>query len=276
MIDIVNEIERHPARGRHRGASPRARVGRRAAPHLRRGGRGRLGRAHQPERLSRWFLPVSGDFRVGGSYQLEGNAGGGILACDRPNRFRVTWAYGEPMDPADVSELEIRLTAEGGERTTLELEHIAFVPDDRWAEYGPGAVGVGWDQGLLGLGAHLRGESLGDPMRWAMTDEGADVLRGEQWGMGCRERSRRRRSRGGRQRRGEHHRVLRALPTRAPTCPAEDHTPPGASHRSVGPRRRGIRPAGRRAQAVASWATFAGWRIRMALPNGSRMPMSVP
>ena len=30
------------------------------------------------------------------------------------------------------------------------------------------------------------------------------------------------------------------------------------------------------AQAVASWATFAGWRIRMALPKGSRTPMSVP
>ena len=29
-------------------------------------------------------------------------------------------------------------------------------------------------------------------------------------------------------------------------------------------------------QAVASSATFDGWRIRMALPNGSRMPMSVP
>ena len=29
-------------------------------------------------------------------------------------------------------------------------------------------------------------------------------------------------------------------------------------------------------QAVASWETFAGWRIRMALPKGSRMPMSVP
>jgi hypothetical protein len=29
-------------------------------------------------------------------------------------------------------------------------------------------------------------------------------------------------------------------------------------------------------QAVASWATFPRWRIRIALPNGSRTPMSVP
>jgi hypothetical protein len=31
-----------------------------------------------------------------------------------------------------------------------------------------------------------------------------------------------------------------------------------------------------RRQAVASCATFPCWRIRIALPNGSRTPMSVP
>jgi uncharacterized protein YndB with AHSA1/START domain len=31
-----------------------------------------------PERLPRWFYPVSGDLRVGGTFQLEGNAGGEI------------------------------------------------------------------------------------------------------------------------------------------------------------------------------------------------------
>jgi hypothetical protein len=30
------------------------------------------------------------------------------------------------------------------------------------------------------------------------------------------------------------------------------------------------------AQAVASWAAFPCWRIRIGLPNGSRTPMSVP
>jgi Activator of Hsp90 ATPase homolog 1-like protein len=28
-----------------------------------------------PERVARWFLPVTGDLRLGGTYQLEGNAG---------------------------------------------------------------------------------------------------------------------------------------------------------------------------------------------------------
>ncbi len=32
-----------------------------------------------PERIGRWFLPVSGEFKVGGRYQLEGHAGGEIL-----------------------------------------------------------------------------------------------------------------------------------------------------------------------------------------------------
>jgi hypothetical protein len=35
-----------------------------------------------PERLSRWFLPVTGDLRVGGRFSLQGNAGGEILRCD--------------------------------------------------------------------------------------------------------------------------------------------------------------------------------------------------
>ena len=29
-----------------------------------------------PERIARWFLPVTGDLHLGGKYQLEGNAGG--------------------------------------------------------------------------------------------------------------------------------------------------------------------------------------------------------
>ena len=37
-----------------------------------------------PERIGRWFLPVSGDYRLGGRYQFEGNAGGEIVECARP------------------------------------------------------------------------------------------------------------------------------------------------------------------------------------------------
>jgi hypothetical protein len=68
----------------------------------------------------------------------------------------------------------VRLTSAGDGSTTLELEHTAVVPDEPWAEYGPGAVGVGWDQGLLGLSLHLRGESVGDPAAWQLSAEGRE------------------------------------------------------------------------------------------------------
>jgi uncharacterized protein YndB with AHSA1/START domain len=128
-----------------------------------------------PRRIGRWFLPVTGDFRLGGRFQFEGNAGGEILACEQPNRLRVTWAAGDGSNPADISEVEVRLTASGDEATVLELDHVAVVPDEMWNEYGPGAVGVGWDGGLLGLRLHLEtGKTVDDPQAWAASDEGRD------------------------------------------------------------------------------------------------------
>ena len=35
------------------------------------------------ERIPRWFLPITGVLGTGGRYQLEGNAGGTITACER-------------------------------------------------------------------------------------------------------------------------------------------------------------------------------------------------
>jgi uncharacterized protein YndB with AHSA1/START domain len=130
-----------------------------------------------PERITRWFLPISGEYRVGGRFQLEGNAGGQILACDPPRRFRVTWAYGEPAAETDVSELEVRLTPAGEASTLLDLEHTAMVPDELWAQFGPGAVGVGWDQALLGLSLHLLGGSIADPTAWQLSAEGREFAR---------------------------------------------------------------------------------------------------
>jgi uncharacterized protein YndB with AHSA1/START domain len=91
-----------------------------------------------PDRIGRWFLPISGDYRVGGRYQLQGNAGGEIVACERPNRLKVTWVYGEPASETDVSELELRLSSLDADRTRFELAHTAVVPDEMWSEYGPG------------------------------------------------------------------------------------------------------------------------------------------
>ena len=55
------------------------------------------------------------------------------------------------------------------------MEHIAHVDDDTWRQFGPGAVGIGWDLGLVGLAIHLgTGESL-DPtfgQQWTATEDG--------------------------------------------------------------------------------------------------------
>lgn len=117
-----------------------------------------------PERLQRWFLPVTGDLKLGGRYQLQGNAGGTIERCDPPKGFFATWEYGE-----QVSWIEVRVVPETDTRTRLELDHIAHVEDELWDQYGPGATGVGWDLAFWGLAQHLT------PGRAAVTPEEAEA-----------------------------------------------------------------------------------------------------
>ena len=55
-----------------------------------------------------------------------------------------------------------------------------------WAQFGPGAVGVGWDSVLLGLAMHLAGAHGLDPANsaaWIASDEGKRfmTLSGERW-----------------------------------------------------------------------------------------------
>lgn len=102
------------------------------------------------ERIPRWFLPIEGDLRLGGRYQLVGNAGGEVTACDPPTHLAVTWEFG-----GQVSWVDVLLSADpAGGGTLLRLEHEAPI-DDHWDQFGPGAVGIGWDLTLLGLGEHL-------------------------------------------------------------------------------------------------------------------------
>jgi uncharacterized protein YndB with AHSA1/START domain len=126
-----------------------------------------------PERIPRWFLPVSGDLRLGGRYQLQGNAGGQIERCDPPKSFAATWEYG-----GNISWIEVRLMTEPEGGTRFELEHIAHV-DERWDEFGPGAVGIGWDLGFMGLAIHLSSGHANDPQEWAAwaaSDQGRQFM----------------------------------------------------------------------------------------------------
>lgn len=121
-------------------------------------------------RIPRWFLPISGELRLGGRYQLEGNAGGEILHCEPPSRLLVTWEM-----QGGVSWVELTLRPDGS-KTQLRLAHTAHVPEEFWDRFGPGATGVGWDGALLGLGLHLEtpSEAL-DPRQalvWMQSEEG--------------------------------------------------------------------------------------------------------
>jgi uncharacterized protein YndB with AHSA1/START domain len=129
-----------------------------------------------PDRIKRWFMPITGDLRVGGTYQLEGNAGGEILRCEPPRLLKVTWVYGDDPKEADISEVEVWLSPGTDGETVLELEHAAVVDPERWATFGPGAVGVGWDLALLGLGLHLRGGSIEDPDAWGQSPEAREFM----------------------------------------------------------------------------------------------------
>ena len=132
--------------------------------------------------------PVEGDLRVGGRYQLVGNAGGTVERCDPPRSLAVTWEYGDL-----VSWVEVDL-AEADGATTLVLRHIAH-PDERWERYGPGAVGIGWDMSMLGLALHLATGEDNDAdafMTWSTGEDGPGVHARQQRPVVRRRRRRRR------------------------------------------------------------------------------------
>lgn len=129
-----------------------------------------------PERLGRWLQPVTGDLRLGGTYQLEGNAGGEIVQCEPPRLLVVTWVYGEVE--GEPSRVRVRLGADDRGDTELELSHEGIIDNNHWATYGPGAVGVGWELSLLGLERHLHGGQIepAEAETWLASDEARELL----------------------------------------------------------------------------------------------------
>jgi uncharacterized protein YndB with AHSA1/START domain len=110
----------------------------------------------EPERLNRWFLPVTGDLREGGTFSLQGNASGEILRCEPPRLLRVTWAFAD----RPVDEVELRLEPDG-DGTGLELRHANAGALVEWqgerVDAVPG-IGSGWEFPLPYLERYLRGE----------------------------------------------------------------------------------------------------------------------
>lgn len=133
------------------------------------------------ERLPRWFLPVSGELKLGGRYQFEGNAGGTITECVPQKRIAATWEFG-----GGVSWVTVTLTPEKA-GTRFELEHVAEV-GAHWDKFGPSAVGTGWELGFLGLAGHLADPSAAmDPATgaaWPTTPKGKAFVRASTTGWG--------------------------------------------------------------------------------------------
>lgn len=104
-----------------------------------------------PDLLVRWFLPITGDLREGGRYELEGNAVGRILRCDRPRRLELTWEYA-----GFVTDVRLHLTPDG-DATVLRLEHepvpVEIVPN-AGTVWGLGAV---WELAMSALDGFLAG-----------------------------------------------------------------------------------------------------------------------
>jgi uncharacterized protein YndB with AHSA1/START domain len=116
-----------------------------------------------PERLSRWYGEVQGDFREGGEYHASlfasGWEGGGrIVTCEAGRRLVVTGA-----DPGEQSATVTKVTL------TPDGSQTALIWEERGMEVeGVAAYGAGVQIHVEDLAAHLAGRDRGDSeARWA-------------------------------------------------------------------------------------------------------------
>ena len=130
------------------------------------------------ERIPRWFAPVSGDLELGGRYQVEGNAGGVVTGCEPLSSFALTWEFA-----GDVSWVEVTVSAEGDSGARLTLTHTAIL-SEHWDTYRPGAVGVGWEMGFLGLAFHISDPTAPKPddEEFATSHDGGAFITGSSEG----------------------------------------------------------------------------------------------
>ena len=125
-----------------------------------------------PDRLARWIGEVSGDLRVGGTFQARFTSGwegpGRVEICCRPERLLVV------MMPGTVDETRIEATlAPAGDRTRLVIEERG-IP----IEHLPGH-GSGWQAHVEDLGAHLDGRERQDwHARWIELTPSYEAFRG--------------------------------------------------------------------------------------------------
>jgi uncharacterized protein YndB with AHSA1/START domain len=107
-----------------------------------------------PERLRRWYVPVTGDLRLGGTFEQVNMGSGTIVACEQPHFLKLSLGGG-------VDEIELRLSSGDGEdTTTLELRHATTLDSHEIGGQVYDAIfcmGGGYYPRLMALDLHLRG-----------------------------------------------------------------------------------------------------------------------
>jgi uncharacterized protein YndB with AHSA1/START domain len=107
-----------------------------------------------PERLRRWYTTVTGDLRVGGTFQQVQMGSGTILVCDAPHLLKLSLGSG-------ADEIEARVSAGPEDGTaTLELQHATTLDSHEIGGQMYDAIfcmGGGYYPRLLALDQHLRG-----------------------------------------------------------------------------------------------------------------------
>ncbi len=126
------------------------------------------------ERISQWFLPITGDLELGGSYALEGNASGSITACIPQSHASLTWEFA-----GDISWVDLCIYESTPDSVILKLDHTAVL-SPHWDQFGAGATGVGWEMGYLGLFLYLvhPNEDKLDEEAFTVSEEGKRFITG--------------------------------------------------------------------------------------------------
>jgi uncharacterized protein YndB with AHSA1/START domain len=107
-----------------------------------------------PERLRRWYTTVTGDLRVGGTFQQVQMGSGTIVVCDAPQQLKLSLGSG-------ADEIVLRLSPGPEDGTaTLELQHATTLDTHEIGGQMYDAIfcmGGGYYPRLLALDLHLRG-----------------------------------------------------------------------------------------------------------------------
>lgn len=107
-----------------------------------------------PDRLRRWYVPVTGELRLGGSFQQAMMGSGVVQRCEPPQLLHLVLGGG-------ADEIELRLTPTDAGATTLELQHATTLDAHEIGGQRYDAIfcmGGGYYPRLAALDRLLRGE----------------------------------------------------------------------------------------------------------------------